>query len=362
MRALYPLLLLAACRPPDSGFHPGVHAIEDSEAPADDSAPSDDTGDSAGTGALDRPHGLPFACIRSIWPDYGLPHVDPDHLATSGHPELQSPLPHECRLWAATSAALPPAVLRAHLVDLPTAIKPLGAANDDGWGLGWWPPGEAAPVIRRGQAPASEDPFFDDAVCGAEADTPTVAVAHVRACSSGLCDLPDPHPFAMDLLGRHWLFGHNGTIEKPLLLSLIDPAFLAAHPPDNGQDESEWIDSELYLRLLLQQIQAEGGQVEEAIREVVWRLHAGPGRVMGANFFLSDGETLWAYRDGNSLSYFYDDYVAPCSAVASDYPTEERGRWVKLEDGQLVVLHPDAGPDLLQIWWRQEEGGETPEG
>jgi glutamine amidotransferase len=360
MKALLPLLLLCACRPPDTGFHPGVHAIEDSDLPADDSAPADDTADSGEGVGTPHPHGLPFACIRSIRPDYGVPHTVSDRREASGRPQLESPLPHECRLWAATSAALPAVVLRAHLLNLPKAIKPLGASNDDGWGLGWWPPGETAPTLRRGQAPASEDPFFDDAVTEASVATPTVAVAHVRACSSGLCDLPDPHPFAMDLLGRHWLFGHNGTIDKPLLLALIDPAFLAAHPPDNGRDETEWVDSELYLRLLLQQVQKEGGQVEDAIRDVVWRLHAGPGRVSGANFFLSDGATLWAYRDGNTLSYFYDDYVAPCSAVASDYPTEERGRWIKLEDGQLVVLHPDGEPELLQIWWKEEEGGEDP--
>ncbi|MFH1468647.1 MAG: class II glutamine amidotransferase [Pseudomonadota bacterium] len=353
------LLLLAACRPPDPGFHPGVHALEDSSTPTDDSASPDDTADSGHAAPPMRPHGPPFACIRSIWPDYGVPARDPGRDATDSRPEAPSPLPHECRLWAATSAALPPALLQAHLVDLPDAIKALGAANDDGWGLGWWPPGQPTPEIRRGQAPATEDPFFDDAVTQAQADTPTVAVAHVRACSSGLCDLPDPHPFAMDLLGRRWLLGHNGTIEKSLLLALIDPDFLADHPPQNGTNEAEWIDSELYLRLLLQQIQAEGGQVEEAIREVVWRLHAGPGRVSGANFFLSDGATLWAYRDGNTLSYFYDDYVAPCAAVASDFPTESRGRWIKLEDGQLVVLHPDRAPDLLQIWWKQDEGDGT---
>ncbi len=41
-------------------------------------------------------------------------------------------------------------------------------------------------------------------------------------------------------------------------------------------------------------------------------------------------------------------------AIASDYPTDDKGRWNKLEDGQLVVMYPDREPDLIQIWIEDE--------
>jgi glutamine amidotransferase len=297
-----------------------------------------------------------MGAARDLWEP---PEVQQTARAGDAHPQLEPA--HECRLWAMVAPDIPGAALRAHLVDLPNSIKALGQSNDDGWGLAWWDEGDDEPSLRRGEAPASEDAFFDDAVAEAVADKPRIAVAHIRACSSGLCDLPDPHPFQHTVLGRRWLLGHNGTIDKGLLLSLIEPSFLAANPPVNGDNAEEWIDSELYLLLLLQHIEAHGGQEIPAIQAAVQALHAGAGRVNGANFFLSDGQTLWGYRDGQSLYWFHDSVVAPCSAIASEYPTEDRGRWQKLQDGQLVVMRPDGPPELIQIWIEDEPEDETPE-
>ncbi len=389
-RSTIPLLLTSmACQPAQGpAFRPSgpslrdtarplvddTEADTDSDSDADTDADADAGADTDADADLEGYTGPAYACMRSVWPDAeprqlglgSLERTEASSQAYSGPPGLLSATTsveqpaHECRLWAVTAPDVPGAVLRAHLVDLPDSIKNLGESNDNGWGLGWWTPDDDEAVIHRGEAPAYEDAFFDDAVAQAAADSPTVAVAHVRACSSGLCHLPDPHPFHLELMGRHWLLGHNGTISKDLLLSLVDPDFLDSHPPDNGENADEWIDSELYLRLILQYVEARDGDVEGAIQAAIWDLHDGDGQVSGANFFLSDGETLWAYRDGMTLYWFHDRVVAPCSAVASDYPTDDKGRWNKLSDGQLVVMHPDREPDLLQVWWDQDEEDEDP--
>ena len=379
------LLLLAACRPgtkpsfrwggtsssgsdqpdADSGGAGDTDAEPDSDTDADSDTDSDADADADSDADADPGYqGPSYACVRSIYPDLGAGREPWGGRDEAPRAEAQGAPPqtgahnqqddHECRLWAMASLDIPGAALRAHLVDQPDSIKNQGRSNDNGWGLAWWDDGESEPTVRRGEAPAYEDAFFDDAVDEVAAARPQVAVAHVRACSSGLCNLPNPHPFQLELLGRSWLLGHNGTIDKGLLISLIDPDFLAAHPPHNGSNPDEWIDSELYLRLLLQQVQAHEGQVEPAIQATVQAMHAQGGRINGANFFLSDGRTVWAYRDGMSLYWFYDAVVAPCSAIASDYPTDDRGRWEKLEDGQLVVMHPDREPDLIQIWLEDE--------
>jgi len=381
-------LLLWGCSPQQGpGFRWGGTSAVDTARPTPDSGDADTDADSDADSDADADAdadadvdytGPSYACVRSIHPDFGSSQDrtepqgqsdDPSASEVHGLEPEPEPEPeahsqqgdHECRLWAMTAPDIPGAALRAHLVDQPDSIKNLGRTNDNGWGLAWWSQDQGAPTVRRGEAPADEDAFFDDAVAEIIADRPTVAVAHVRACSSGLCHLPDPHPFQLDLLGRSWLLGHNGTIDKVLLLSLIDPAFLAAHPPDNGVDADEWIDSELYLRLLLQHVERLDGDVVAAIQDAVQALHDGGGRVNGANFFLSDGETLWGYRDGQSLYWFHDTMVAPCSAIASDYPTDDKGRWNKLDDGQLVVMHPDREPALIQIWLEDEPQDENPE-
>ena len=56
----------------------------------------------------------------------------------------------------------------------------------------------------------------------------------------------DPHPFERVKDDRYWLMGHNGTIDKDVLVSLIRPDYLAANPPQYGSNQSEWIDSDLY--------------------------------------------------------------------------------------------------------------------
>ena len=384
-------LLLTACRPsdgpafrwggtsqPDAGRPTVVGDADiDTDTDADSDTDTDTDADSDTDTDADTDTGYQgpaYACVRSIHPNMGaarelggpfavgdgVPAAQP-HGAPGESPAQSSQDDHECRLWAMTAGDIPGPALQAHLVDQPDSIKNQGRSNGNGWGLAWWEQSEGEPTVRRGEAPAYDDAFFDDAVAEVMASEAQVAVAHVRACSSGLCNLPNPHPFQLELLGRSWLLGHNGTIDKELLLSLIDPTFLVAHPTHNGSNPDEWIDSELYLRLIMEHVQAQGGEVVPAIQRAVHALHDSGGRISGANFFLSDGQTVWAYKDGMSLYWFYDTVVAPCSAVASDYPTDDRGRWQKLDDGQLVVLHPAREPDLIQIWLEDEPEDENPE-
>jgi hypothetical protein len=83
------------------------------------------------------------------------------------------------------------------------------------------------------------DPNFDAAVDEAALATPRIAVSHVRNTSSGTTPASgNPHPFERVKDGRHWLMGHNGTIDKDVLYDpdhpndgLIRPDYFAANPP-----------------------------------------------------------------------------------------------------------------------------------
>jgi predicted glutamine amidotransferase len=240
-------------------------------------------------------------------------------------------------------------VIRAHLIDLPDSIKNLGYANGNGWSVGYYPDGVIDPEVSRGQSSAYGDPAFDTAAESAAAATPRIAVSHVRLCSSGLCAIPNPHPFEREKNGKHWLMGHNGTISKSVLIGLIDADYLAANPPLNGTSQSNWIDSELYFLLMLQTIEDNDWVVAPALQDVVRMVRNAGGAGNGINFFITDGTTLWAYREGYSLYYVYDDTGFPCSAVASSYPTGSQGDWVRLSDGQFITLHPDRAPEVVDL-------------
>lgn len=268
---------------------------------------------------------------------------------------------HNCRLWACVSDAIPAHVITDQLSALPNSIKNLSQSNINGWSVAYYCLGSETPVVHRGGPAAWQDAGFDSAVAEAAGRSPQIAVSHIRACSSGLCDIPNPHPFERVKNGRHWLMGHNGTISKQVLLDLIRPDYLEANPPQYGRNYPEWIDTDLYLIYMLQTIEDHNWQVKPAIADVVEHLReAIPGDGERLNFFLTDGTTLWAYRQGHALYYMYDPAVpsarrggtapraatagTPYSAVASQFPSESQGSWHEMANGDLVTLTPSGAP------------------
>jgi predicted glutamine amidotransferase len=268
---------------------------------------------------------------------------------------------HNCRLWGSVSTAVPGSVIQAQLLTDPNSLKNLSQANPNGWGLGYYPDATSAPVVNRGRAVAYTDPLFDQAVTAAAGLNPPIVVAHVRRCSSGLCNIPNPHPFQRTIDGKFWLMGHNGTIDKSVLLSLIRPDFLAANLPVNGTDQSQWIDSELYFTFMQQTLIDDNYSVKLALGHVIQSLRDKlPASGYPLNFFLTDGTTLWGYRQGNSLYYLYSTYHdnttntdIPYSVLASQPTSASQGSWVTMSDGQLVTMSKNAAPvvEIIQSYF-----------
>jgi hypothetical protein len=118
---------------------------------------------------------------------------------------------------------------------------------------------------------------------------------------------------------------------------------------------------------MLQTLEDSGWQVKQAIGQVIKGLRdAIPGDVELLNFVLTDGVTVWAYRQGHGLYYLYcaGEIVAPrrgprtprpgtagvpYSAVASQPPGPLQGDWVALADGQLVTLTGQEAPLVENI-------------
>ena len=262
---------------------------------------------------------------------------------------------HNCRLWGIIAESAPTAAIQDQLINLPNALKNLSPANPDGWALAYFTGGSSVPTIIRGYPPAYTDPNYDVAVGVVAQATPRLAVGHVRNTSSGITPLSgDPHPFERVKIGKHWLMAHNGSIDKNILINLIRPAYLAANPVQYGNVVTAWddvIDTDLYFIFVLQTLEDFNWQVKPALAYVVRRLRdAIPNGSERLNFYLTDGTTLWAYKEGSAvytLYYLYNTTGTPYSAIASQYPSATQGNWVALTNGQIATLK-QVGPPVVE--------------
>ena len=258
-----------------------------------------------------------------------------------------------CRMYAAIGANLPDGMLYDHLrgddTDFPYALYYLAPQNDDGWGIGYYPQFGGLPTIARGEPMAQNDPAYMATVVAIDTPPePQITLAHVRKGTSGCYNVPNPHPFYRDKVGKRWLFEHNGGVNKTRMEDLIGSAYLASNPP-NGSGipacASGVVDSELYFLFVLKKIEEYGWNVVNGSAAAI-RAMVAAGETGAINFILSNGETLWAFRKGTSshtLNYLHDS-ANGYSAVASQYPSAARASWVSMNNYQLVILTRNDAP------------------
>ncbi len=251
---------------------------------------------------------------------------------------------HECRFWAMTAPTLPITAVTTHLINGSSSLKSLGSANPDGWGLAYYSGVE--PLVQRGLLPADLDPLFDQAATELAESGSRVGVGHVRRASSGATDIPNPHPFVRFKGGRWWTYGHNGGLYKPALKELIGQEYLEQNPPTFGDNWSDprAIDSDLYMLYILKCVEENDWNVTLGIARAVDDITRSTWGTM--NFFLTDGQTLWGFRLGNTL-YYYESQSSPYySVIASQPPESDTTGWVALSDNNLIVLAPDC-PSII---------------
>jgi glutamine amidotransferase len=224
--------------------------------------------------------------------------------------------------------------------------------NADGWGLAWYPDRSVAIVKEPVSWRASQHTQF---LADYHALRSSIYIAHVRHKTvGGESTHSDTHPFSRELAGRDYCFAHNGTLEG---LPAIPPSAVY-HPI--GHTDSEWA-----FCLLIEALRRRGGHLGD---EIAWQWLAdslqslnGHGRL---NCILSDGESLFCYRDaasyknltwrfvgvhGDQPHHFEDSQVQ----IALEDPTSNHGvlvasnplstsGWEALRPGELLVLRGGA--------------------
>lgn len=150
----------------------------------------------------------------------------------------------------------------------------------DGWGASGFKDGRAVYFERRAQSAADSRVEYQQAEERALKSQTPILLAHFRKASVSSSGIANTHPFHF----RDWIFAHNGTIFGAVAsLALNETA---------PQGET---DSERFFLWLWEQIHAEvdptaalAALLKKSREQLVFT---------ALNFLMSDGITLWAYRD-----------------------------------------------------------------
>jgi len=226
----------------------------------------------------------------------------------------------------------PAATLRSVIIDPPHGLyrqawaprrQRHGTVNADGFGVGWYAPGDPDPVRYRRAEPIWGDESFADV---ARVTTSSAVLGAVRCATAGTALGPaSVAPFAA---GR-WLFSHNGVIDgwpssaAELAATLPAPALLGLEAR---------VDSALLWALVRYRLDL-GLPPADALAGTVGALRAA-GVTGRFNFLLTDGQMIAATAAGDTLWHRFSERAV---VVASE-PGDDQPGWTEVPDGSAVTV------------------------
>jgi len=189
------------------------------------------------------------------------------------------------------------------------------SGHTDGWGMVVW--NNSLPeYIAREPNNAAIDPQYDvalDRMKNKPISSPLLA--HLRKASSGSKRTREnTHPF----LFKKWAFAHNGTIRR---MNLRD------------RTDSQW-----FFHSVMERLDLSNGDVVQAIAEQVKSVRE-VYDYSSLTFLLSDGKSLYAYRDCSSNEDYYTLYYTQVDGAI--IVCQERildSRWEVVGNGQLLKV------------------------
>jgi glutamine amidotransferase len=232
----------------------------------------------------------------------------------------------------------------------------LGATttNGDGFGVGWYEPGEP-PRVYRSTHPAWNDRNLRELAAGVSSP---LFFAHIRASTGTAIQETNTHPFRYG--SRLWM--HNGLVRefarvKRDLVLAVDPSLFASI---EGTTDSEVM---FFLALTFGLEDDPVSAVERMVGfvEATGREH-GVEHPLQMTVATTDGQTIWAFRyssEGDSRSLFfstrmdalkahYPDLVElgllsdETRAVVSEPLGDLPGAWNEVPESHVGIVQPGA--------------------
>ena len=225
----------------------------------------------------------------------------------------------------------PAATLRSVIIDPPHGLyrqawaprrQRYGTVNADGFGVGWYAPGDPDPVRYRRAEPIWSDESFADV---ARVTRSAALLGAVRCATAGTAlGAASVAPFAT---GR-WLFSHNGVVDgwpdSAAGLAATLPAAVLL-----GLEAR--VDSALLWALVRHQLSL-GLASAEALADTVGALRAA-GVTGRFNFLLTDGQVIAATAAGDTLWH----RVSERAVVVASEPGDDAPGWAEVSDGSVLI-------------------------
>jgi gamma-glutamyl hercynylcysteine S-oxide hydrolase len=230
----------------------------------------------------------------------------------------------------------PPATLRSVIIDPPYGLyrqswaprhQRHGALNADGFGVGWYAPGDPEPARYRHAGPIWGDESFADV---ARVTRTGALLAAVRSATAGTDH--GAAAIAPFRSGR-WLFSHNGKADGwPGSMTGLAETL----PAGMLLNLEARVDSALVWALVLYRLRL-GLQAADALADTLAALDAA-GVTGRFNLLLTDGQVIAATTAGDSLWYRSS---GPALVVASEPGDDEPG-WTEVPQRTVVrATHDD---------------------
>lgn len=175
---------------------------------------------------------------------------------------------------------------------------PVDGIEATGWGLGWYSPSGASAVVVKDPIANGSDTVLNRVLRDWERLRSSVFLCHIRVAPAGV-EQEDTHPFLRSYGGRDWLFAHSGRLDLRQLLE-----FPLGDPPQF--EPVGRTDSEYAFCWLLEQFKERGARyLAEVTYPGLHGLLTELNNLGVANFLLSDGQDLIAYRDARASRELY---------------------------------------------------------
>jgi ergothioneine biosynthesis protein EgtC len=208
-----------------------------------------------------------------------------------------------------------------------------GTMNVDGFGVGWYAPGDPVPARYRRAGPIWADPCFADL---ARVTRSAAVLAAVRSATDGTAaGAAAAAPFA----SGPWLFSHNGIVAG---WPGTAAAAAATLPAADLLGLEARTDSALAWALAAARLRA-GDSPAGALTAAVSAL-AGGGAGGRLNFLLTDGSVVAATTFGDTLCYRHRDGAV---VVASE-PSDDEPGWTGVAD-RSVLTASTAGVEIRPL-------------
>ena len=225
----------------------------------------------------------------------------------------------------------PAATLRSVIIDPPHGLyrqawaprrQRHGTVNADGFGVGWYAPGDPDPVRYRRAEPIWGDESFADV---ARVTRSSAVLAAVRCATAGTAlGAASVAPFA----AGPWLFSHNGVVDgwpssAGELAATLPAAVLL------GLEAR--VDSALLWALVRHRLDL-GLPPAHALADTVGALRAA-GVTGRFNFLLTDGRMIAATAAGDTLWH----RCSGAAVVVASEPGDDEPGWTEVPEGSVVT-------------------------